>query len=53
MTYHILFWAFCAVLAALALVAVISIVKAYRRERWPYSKPTFMTGRERRNIFLN
>jgi hypothetical protein len=33
MTFHILFWALCAVLAAHVAVAIIAIAKAYRDER--------------------
>jgi hypothetical protein len=33
MTFHILFWALCAVLAAHVAVAIVAIAKAYRDER--------------------
>jgi hypothetical protein len=33
MTFHMLFWALCAVVAANVAVAVIAIAKAYRDER--------------------
>jgi hypothetical protein len=33
MTFHMMFWALCAVVAANVVVAVIAIAKAYRDER--------------------
>jgi hypothetical protein len=33
MTFHMLFWALCAVLAGHVAVAIIAIAKAYRDER--------------------
>jgi hypothetical protein len=33
MSYHILFWMLCAVLAAHVVVAIIAVTKAYRDER--------------------
>lgn len=33
MTFHMLFWALCAVVAANVAVAIIAIAKAYREER--------------------
>jgi len=52
MTYHLLFWALCAVLAAHVVVAIVSIVKAYRDEgRLFFSKPAFLAGRGKRTAF--
>ena len=33
MTFHMMFWALCAVVAANVAVAIIAIAKAYRDER--------------------
>jgi hypothetical protein len=53
MTYHLLFWMMCAVLAAHVAVAAISIVKAYRDEgRFFGSRPAFLMGRGKRTAFL-
>jgi hypothetical protein len=46
MTFNVLFWALCAVLAAHVAVAIIAIAKAYRDER----KLTFLNGTRRRPI---
>jgi hypothetical protein len=52
MTYHLLFWALCAVLAAHVAVAFIAIAKAYRDEgRLFFSKPAFPSGRGKKTAF--
>jgi anti-sigma-K factor RskA len=33
MTFHVLFWAMCAVVTAYVAVAIIAIAKAYQNER--------------------
>jgi hypothetical protein len=53
MTYHLLFWTMCVVLAIHVAVAVISIAKAYRNEgRLLISRPAFLIGRGKRTAFL-
>jgi hypothetical protein len=45
MSYHILFWMLCAVLAAHVVVAIIAVTKAYRDEgRSSFFKPAFPNG---------
>jgi len=45
MSYHFLFWALCAVIAANVVVVIIAITKAYRDEgRLFFSKAAFLNG---------